>query len=96
MMAEAIREAENGPAIAYYLAKNPAESHRIASLSPVAQAAAIGRLEGKVTVPTPRTTQAPPPVKTASGGTGTAAFDPENSSPKEFEAEFMRRLYPNG
>jgi len=96
VMADAIKESDNGAAVAYFLGKNPTEAARIASLSLVAQAREIGRLEAKVTVPTPRTTQAPPPVKTASGGTGTAAFDAENSSPKEFEAEFMRRLYPNG
>jgi hypothetical protein len=92
LMADAIKDAEAGPELAYYLCKNPEEAARIARMSPVQQAVAIGRLEGKVTIPAKRTTQAPPPVKSVNGGTGTAAFDPDSAPMEEFYKEFMRRL----
>ena len=92
LMADAIKESDNGASVAYYLGKNPDEAARIARMSPVQQAAAIGRLEAKVTTPAKRSTQAPPPVKTVSGGTGTAAFDPDKSSMEDFYKEFMRRI----
>lgn len=67
LMADAIKESESGAAVAYYLGKNPAEAARIAQMSPVGQATAIGRLEERVTMPQKRTTSAPPPPKTISG-----------------------------
>jgi hypothetical protein len=41
----AVFRSENGPAIAYHLAKNPDQATRIARMDPYAQAVAIGRLE---------------------------------------------------
>lgn len=68
-MAELITENENGPAIAYYLGKNPQEAARIARLSPAQQGVEIGRIEGRVTLPPPKKISgAPPPVPTVSGG----------------------------
>lgn len=49
VMDQAIMENENGPEIAYYLAKHPAEALRIFNLSPKAQEREIVRLEFKVT-----------------------------------------------
>ena len=43
--ARALVEADSGPAIVYHLAKNPDLAVRISKLSPVSQAAAIGRIE---------------------------------------------------
>lgn len=75
-MAVAILDTENPPAIAYYLGQHPDEAAAIASMTPIAAARAIGRIEAKLEAPpapvTPReppkkTTNAPPPPKTVSG-----------------------------
>lgn len=43
--ARVVIKSDNGPAIAYHLAKNPDLAVRISKMEPVSQAAAIGRLE---------------------------------------------------
>lgn len=69
VMAGAIHESDVGPQIAYHLGQNPAEAARIADLSPISQARAIGRIEAalaasgqsqRLTKPI-QTTRAPPP-----------------------------------
>jgi hypothetical protein len=78
MVAEAILETDDPPAVAYYLAKNLEEATAIAQMTPLNAARAIGRIEAKLSAPTPapeaprqpepRTvTKAPPPVTTLSG-----------------------------
>lgn len=80
LMAEAITEADNPAAIAYYLGQNPDEAARIAALSPSGVSRAIGRIEAKLesqAAPaaveqarqpeTKTVTKAPPPVTTLSG-----------------------------
>lgn len=47
-MAEAIAESDEGPAVAYHLAKNPDIAANIASLSPASQIRELGRLEAKL------------------------------------------------
>lgn len=84
LMADAIKESENGAAIAYFLGKNPAEASRIAGMSPISQAAAIGRLEAKVTLPERRTSSAPAPVKTVTGGKGVTEPDPGEMSMDDY------------
>lgn len=79
-MAEAITDADNPAAIAYYLGQNPEEAARIAGMSPSAVSRAIGRIEAKLeSQATPAAaeqarqreqktvTKAPPPVTTLSG-----------------------------
>lgn len=61
-MMQAIIESEAGPQVAYYLAQNPAEAARIASLSPASQAREIGKLEDRVTKPA-KASSAPEPIK---------------------------------
>ena len=63
-MDQAIMENENGPEIAYYLAKHPAEALRIYQLSPKAQEREIVRLESRISSIAPTTkTSAPAPIK---------------------------------
>ena len=75
-MAEAILEADDAPAIAYYLGQNLEEASTIAAMSPIAAARAIGRIEAKLsakpavqttTTPAKTVTRAPEPVTTLSG-----------------------------
>lgn len=47
-MADAIRTSEDGAAVAYHLAKNPTEAHRIAGLNPLVQVRELGRLEARL------------------------------------------------
>lgn len=64
VMDQAIMENENGPEIAYYLAKHPAEALRIYQLSPKAQEREIVRLESKVSTVAPTSKpSAPAPIK---------------------------------
>ena len=63
-MDQAIMENENGPEIAYYLAKHPAEALRIYQLSPKAQEREIVRLESRISsVASTTKTSAPAPIK---------------------------------
>lgn len=79
MVAAALMETENPPAVAYYLAQNLEEANAIARMTPIAAARAIGRIEAKLveppqqqnTLPSPPTktvTKAPPPVTMVSPG----------------------------
>jgi hypothetical protein len=81
----AIVESDSGPALLYFLAKNPDEAERIADLSPVRQIAELGKLEGKVSMPAKKTTSAPAPASTTSGGK-TASKDLSKMSQTEYEA----------
>jgi hypothetical protein len=64
-MAEAIAESDAGPAVAYFLGRNPKEAERISGLSPRRQAIEIGRIEARLErdAEKPKSpTNAPPPV----------------------------------
>lgn len=66
----AVMEADNGEDIAYYLGKNLKEAEQIASLSPLSQVRAIGRLEAKLAAepPKPKTpSKAPAPLTPVTG-----------------------------
>lgn len=87
-MAQAIMESDIGPEIVYHLGQNAQEAIRIASLSPVAAAREIGKIEAKlITAPIkePNTiSQAPEPIK-AVGTKGTVGnFDYEKTSMDDF------------
>jgi hypothetical protein len=91
-MADVISEHDNGPAILYYLGKNPEEARRIASLPPARQGLELGRIEAKVSVPPPkRTSTAPPPAPALAGGGAPATTPaPENMSMDAFAAWLLK------
>lgn len=76
-MVIAMADADDPGAIAYHLGKNKAEAARIATLSPLAQAREIGKLEVKLQAkpekPKPKTTEAPDPIDPVGGSDGTPA-----------------------
>ena len=77
-MAEAIRESDFGPDIAYYLGTNPSESNRIARLTPLSQAKEIGRIEAKLQAEPPKavkTTSAPAPIKPVTAHSQSQSYD---------------------
>lgn len=64
VMAEQIKELENGPDVAYYLAKHPNEAARIAGLAYPSQIREVARLGVRLENDAPTTkTSAPPPIK---------------------------------
>lgn len=101
-MAEVIMESEVGPEIAYYLGKNVEESKRIWAMKPSLQAAALGKIEAKLTTKTPApakpASSAPEPIKPV-GSRSTSAnistADPRSvkalSTSEWIEAENKRR-----
>jgi hypothetical protein len=68
-VADLIQESEKGPQLAYHLAKNPAQLRELNRMSPLSAAREIGRLEARLSLPTPKTTtKAPAPVTSVKGG----------------------------
>ena len=91
-----ILTSDNGPQLAYELAKNPAEYERIAKLPPLACAREMGKLEyrlySKSASPQSidkKITKAPKPIETVGtggkGSTGKSIFD-SNLSQSQYEA----------
>lgn len=66
----AIMDAENGPEIANYLLKHPAEDKRLSALPPWSQVREIGKLEAKLLSETPKPkapSKAPAPITPLTG-----------------------------
>lgn len=85
----AIIESDVGPALLYHVANlastDPAAFERLANLSPTRQIAELGKLETKVSMPAKKTTSAPAPATTTTGGR-TASKDLSKMSQEEYEA----------
>lgn len=80
----AIIESDIAPQLMAYMLENKDEVARIASLSPVRQAAEMGRLEAKVSAPkTPKASNAPAPIVPVGGNKG-GVKDPTEMSDAEF------------
>jgi len=100
--ARVVVRSENGPAIAYHLAKNPDLAVRVSKMDPVSQAAAIGRLEeqlvrakaeaGTTQEPSKKApakaavSKAPPPPKPVSGGSAPVTKDMAQMTMEEWVA----------
>ena len=96
-MADAIRTSDDGAAVAYHLAKNPDEAHRLAGLNPLAQVREIGRLEARLSAtratpePSPQiklVSDAPSPTPQLRGNGGKFKPAPDTSDFSAFEAAF--------
>lgn len=73
-----------GPDTLYHLGMNPREAQRISRLDPLAAAHELGRVEGMLSMPSPRNiTGAPPPVRPVSGSE-VPVKDPENMTYEEY------------
>lgn len=84
-----IARMEEGPQVAYYLGKHPAEARALNNLSERDRAVQLGRLAGRLTqAPPRRTSTAPTPVDAVAGkGAQTSRFNPETASMDEFAAK---------
>lgn len=63
-----VMDSEEGPALAYFLAKNPKVAQNLNSLSPLQAAKQLGQIEATLSRPQRKATSAPPPIKPPSGG----------------------------
>lgn len=85
-MADVIRSSDAAADVAYYLGKNKAEAARIAKMAPYEMAREIGRIEGSLSVPKPRSqSKAPPPTRPLKGGAA-GVKSPETMSADEYRA----------
>lgn len=92
-MRDAIFDSEQGPEVAYFLGKNPAEANRIAGMQPAQMLREIGRLEARFSAPNQRAISSAPSPITPVTGTAGAPKDPEKMSTAEFMAwEKQQRL----
>lgn len=86
VMAETIKDSENGPAIAYHLGKNPKLAASISRLPPLQQAREIGRIEAALAnkPAVPKVSAAPAPAPKIEGGDSKTEKNPVEMSPAEF------------
>ena len=85
-MRDAIIDSDLGPKVAYWLANNPDEAKKIASMSPLATVKAIGRLEERLESQAKapkKPTSAPAPL-TPVGGKASVSKDPGKMSDAEY------------
>lgn len=71
---EALMDSRHAPEIIHHLAKNPDDAERLSTLSPLAAAREIGKIEARLeSKPQRKTTSAPPPAKTVTGNTNVSS-----------------------
>lgn len=87
-IAEAIIDSDVADKLMHYLSNNPDEVARIVQLPPARQAAAIGKLEDKVSA-APKVSKAPEPIKPIGANAG-GSKDPSEMTDAEF-ATWRRR-----
>lgn len=94
-MAEVIRDSERGPEVAFYLSSHREVAQRIQSMTPLAAARELGRIEATLDAPKPRTrTQAPPPPVIVGGTSHKVIKDPDRMTTAEwmkYEEDRMER-----
>lgn len=89
---ESILDSDQGPALAYHLAKNPDVAAQLNDMTPLQAAREIGRLEAQLAQPkadpTPekRTTKAPAPINPVRGGNGQFQKSAEQMTDAEWYA----------
>jgi len=84
-IAEAILDSDAPAKVMAFMASNPDEVARIASLSPARQAAEIGKLEAKIAT-TPKVSNAPAPLKPVGSRGNAANNDPATMTMEEYAA----------
>lgn len=84
-MFDVLAVSEQPAAIADHLGRNPAESARIAALTPAQQGVELAKLEARLATQQPRLTNATPPPPTV-GGRAVASVDPAGMSFEQYKA----------
>lgn len=86
-MADVILDSDNGPAILYYLGKNPDIADQISRLPLHVAAREIGKIEAKLSTPEPeKATKAPPPPSQIKGLDPVIKKNPDDMTQAEFNA----------
>lgn len=88
-MAEVIQQSDDGPALAYYLGKNPDIAYQISRLPPTLAAKELGRIEGmlltkKEAAKPKKVSEAPPPPNRLSGSEPAIEKDPDKMTAEEW------------
>ena len=85
-MAAATQTGENGPALRYYLAKNPEISASLASMAPLDMARELGRIEATKLVKetAPKVSNAPKPVPKIAATSNKVTTDPMKMTDAQF------------
>lgn len=97
VVAGLIADTDNPGEIAYYLATHPDESKRINSLPGTKAAIELGKLEVKISTPSPkRVSAAPAPARTPSGGNTAHQRPLESLSQEEFYTRRQAQLRGKG
>lgn len=88
---ETILESDDGPAVAYHLAKNPTELYRLNAMTERQQVLELGRISARLSakVPERKVTSAPPPAPAVKAA-GTGSKSVSDMTDKEY-MEFRRR-----
>lgn len=96
-VAAAIEHSDDGPALQYYLGKNPAEAERLLKLPAPAQLVELGKIAAKLTAPekapekpavppAPKVSAAPRPPQPLKGSDAPVQKDPSEMSMEEYAA----------
>lgn len=82
---EALFEMERGPELAYHLAVNRDELHRLHDLPPLKLGAQLARMEAGLSFPKPKTrSSAPPPIKPLKGAATAPDLDLDKASYQDY------------
>lgn len=86
-IAHVVLDSDVAPKLMVYMAENPKDVERIASLSPARQAAEIGKLEAKLSEAKPvKASNAPSPIKPIGSRGSVASNNPEEMDADEYRA----------
>lgn len=88
---EEIKDMENGPAVALYLARNDDIAEQISKMSPNRVARELGKIELKLSKETKSSSTAPPPPPKIKGGDPVISKKPEEMTQREFN-EYRRKV----
>jgi len=94
VMASAIAHAEEGPEIAYFLGKNPAEAERISKLVPQLQLVELGKISAKLSTPAekPKPISAAPAPGKPTKPSSEASLSPEEESMEAYASRRKKEL----
>ncbi len=89
---DALMDSEAGPALVYYLAKNPAVAERLNGMSPMRAAIELGRLETTLTAPAVKApSNAPAPINPLNAQPSGRVVDLSKVSMDDYVAERRRQ-----
>lgn len=91
VMADVMSASDIGHDICYHLGSHPEEAAKIAQMPTHMQAAAIGRLEAKLSIkPEKKVTNAPAPIEPVGGSGGQPTIDDDKLTDEEWAKKHMR------